>query len=175
MSGNALGRWLFGKLPSHGDFVARGLDQARRDALDVWLTGEMEAARLAWPDDFDQRYMAAPAWSFVMQADGGQWAGGALGAWVDGVGGRSPLVMAAPADDAGQAVAAAAGCLQAMAEGFAGAWDADSLFRADLHGPDLPWQPDGPAWALVGEGGPAVERRGLWPQGVVTTMMELAG
>lgn len=46
---------LFGKLPSHGDFIARGLTSPQRQALDRWLTqniGQMtlpaDGLRLRW-------------------------------------------------------------------------------------------------------------------------------
>jgi type VI secretion system protein ImpM len=54
---------LYGKLPAHGDFVARGWDGAQVAALDAWLTGGLAAIRSGLDDDaFAARLTAAPLW-----------------------------------------------------------------------------------------------------------------
>ena len=54
---------LYGKLPAHGDFVARGWDDAQVAALDAWLTGGLAAIREGLDDDaFAARLTAAPLW-----------------------------------------------------------------------------------------------------------------
>lgn len=174
LGSQAAARWLFGKMPAHGDFVARGLEPAERDALDQWLTLEMEQARIRWADDFDARYEAAPVWHFVWQAQSGEWSGGVLCASTDRVGRRFPLIVAAPAEDDLSAVAVSAGCLDLLVNAFTQGWDADMLNRAELTPADLPWQPEGCGWALVGEDGPVIELSGKYPQGIVARMMELA-
>ena len=118
-------RFLFGKLPALGDFVSRGMDMTMRDRLDAWLSSEMEAARARWGDDFEVRYDASPAWTFVDRDDTGQWRGGALCASMDRAGRRFPLLAAGPADDATGAAALGAGWIETMYQGFAEGWDAD--------------------------------------------------
>lgn len=167
-------RWLFGKMPAHGDFVARGLDAAHRDALDHWLTREMAWAQANWPDDFDARFEAAPAWHFVWRAADGAWIGGVLCASTDRVGRRFPLIMAAPAQDCRQAAGVSAGCLDVLVNAFTQGWDADMLNRAQVTPADMPWQPENMGWALVGEDGPVVELAGHCPDGIVVRMLEFA-
>ena len=167
-------RWLFGKLPTHGDFVARGVDPDVRAGLDAWLTGEMEQARAVWKDDFDMRYELAPVWHFVDGDAARGWSGGILCASADRVGRKFPLVVAAPASDAQDAVAVSAGCLEAVATAFAQGWTADRLHEAPIAPGILPWTPERAGWALVGEDGPVAQRDGPRPAGVIRTMMELA-
>lgn len=174
MSGLALNRWLFGKLPALGDFVARGIDMTTRDRLDGWLSAQMQRARAHWPEDFDTRYDAAPAWTFVDRDDAGNWCGGALCASMDRAGRRYPLVAAAPAPDARLAAETGAAWIEAMFQAFGAGWDADALLAAELAPAPVPWQPDGPEWALVGEEGPALRLPGSFPDGVLDRMLELA-
>jgi type VI secretion system protein ImpM len=54
---------LYGKLPAHGDFVARGWDAPQVAALDAWLTGGLAAIRVGTDDDgFAATLTAAPLW-----------------------------------------------------------------------------------------------------------------
>lgn len=174
MPDGAVTGWLFGKLPAHGDFVARGLDVATRDRLDHWLSGEMARGRAAWGDAFDHRYESAPVWHFVDESGVTGWTGGILCASTDRVGRQFPLVFAVPAADSASAVAASAGCLDLVGQAFAQGWDADRLIHAPLVPADLPWRPERPSWALVGEDGPAVEYEGRTPEGVIERMLEMA-
>jgi type VI secretion system ImpM family protein len=174
MSSQPLKPWLFGKLPALGDFVARGIDMATRDRLDAWLSGEMEAARQRWADAFEQRYDAAPAWTFVARDEAGNWSGGALCASIDRAGRRFPLLAAAPANDAAIAAGTGAAMIEAMYQAFAEGWDPDRLLAAPLAEVAVPWQPSEPEWALVGEHGPVVRLRGAFPAGVVDHMLEQA-
>jgi type VI secretion system ImpM family protein len=175
MSCDAVGRWLFGKLPTLGDFVSRGLDAPARERIDRWLSDEVAAARTRWGDaEFADRYDRAPAWTFVDSAPDASWTGGAMCASVDRAGRRFPLLVAGPAADAGQAAGLAAGWLGAIGHAFADGWDVDALLCAPVAPSAIAWQPDAPAWALVGEDGPAVCMPGSFPEGVVQTMLELA-
>jgi len=169
-----MSRWLFGKLPALGDFVSRGLDMANRDRLDAWLSDQMEAARARWGDGFEARYDAAPAWTFVARDEAGHWSGGALCASMDRAGRRFPLLAAAPAEDAVRAAAIGAAMIEAMVQGFVEGWDADQLLSAPLVESAVPWQPNAPEWALVGEDGPVVRLPGSFPDGVLDRMLELA-
>jgi type VI secretion system protein ImpM len=106
---------LFGKLPRHGDFVARGLDAAAREAWDHWAASGLEAAREALGEDFEAAHETMPSWRFVDQADGA-WRAGALAASIDSVGRRFVIVLAAQGLSAGQAAADG----EALAERFEG-------------------------------------------------------
>nr|WP_295658861.1 type VI secretion system-associated protein TagF [Polymorphobacter sp.] len=54
---------LYGKLPAHGDFVARGWDAPQVAALDAWLTSGLAAIRDGLDDEaFAARLTAAPLW-----------------------------------------------------------------------------------------------------------------
>jgi type VI secretion system ImpM family protein len=174
MSCRPVGRWLFGKLPSLGDFVVRGLDFPLRDSLDGWLSGEVQTARDAFGDAFEARYDSAPAWYFVDCDPQGQWSGGALCASIDLAGRRFPVMLAVPASGAADAASRARGSLDALYAAFAGGWDADRLQASEIVGAELPWHPDTPGWALVGEDGPARVLPGRFPNGVIQAMMELA-
>ncbi|GGC32300.1 hypothetical protein GCM10011371_19680 [Novosphingobium marinum] len=174
MSGRPVSRWLFGKLPSQGDFVSRGIDHAFRDQLDAWLSVQMETAQSAF-DDFNDRYMAAPACNFVDRDPEGLWSGGALCASVDRVGRQFPIILAAPARDAEEATAVSGACLAALHEAFEHGWEASDLHEAELVPAELPWAPDSPAWALLGEEGPAHVEADRYPTGIVAAMLEMAG
>lgn len=165
---------MFGKLPSLGDFVARGLDFSLRDAIDSWLSAQMQQGRDRFAAEFEPRYDGAPAWCFVDCDPDGRWSGGALCASVDAAGRRFPVLLAAPANDSAEAAAIAGGCLETLYAAFAKGWDADALHAGPIEPADLGWSPTGPAWALLAEDGPAAELPGRFPDGVVTTMMELA-
>lgn len=174
MSSRPVTRWLFGKLPAHGDFVARGLDFGLRDALDHWLSGEMDDARARHGDDFAERYDAAPAWHFVDRDPSGAWSGGALCASVDRVGRRFPVMIAAPADDPADAAAVAGGCLALLYDALGQDWDADRLQGEARHEPVPGWTPVAPEWALIGDDGVGSTRAGRFPAGILAAMMEVA-
>ncbi|MEO7385249.1 MAG: type VI secretion system-associated protein TagF [Novosphingobium sp.] len=175
MSQRAVGAWMFGKMPSLGDFVARGLGQQARAHLDAWLSQEMEAARTAAGDGFEARYDAAPAWNFVECDDDGQWSGGALCASQDRAGRRFPLIMAVAADDASAAAAFSEGCLATLCQAFAEGWDPDQLVASVVvPQQDSRWQPKASEWALLADDGPAMVLPGRYPQGVISRMVEMA-
>ena len=108
--------WVFGKLPAHGDFVARGMDAATRTTLDDWLAAAMEAARTRYPD-FAERFDAAQPW----RAEGDAVAG-AIAASQDAVGRRFPLLLLTDGEKH-DASACEALLYAAITEG----WDADRL------------------------------------------------
>lgn len=175
MSCRAMTRWLFGKLPALGDFVARGLDRAAQDRLDTWLSEEMTVARERYGDAFADRYQTAPAWHFVDADLEGRWSGGALCASVDRAGRFFPLIVAQAAGTLASAAAVAAGCLDLIYAALHHGWTADQLATAPLVPAEVAWQPQSAAWALIGVDGPAVEIAGKFPPGVIARMMELAG
>ena len=55
---------IIGKLPAHGDFIARGVDFAWREPLDRWLSAWMKLGRKRIGDGFDDAYREAAPWIF---------------------------------------------------------------------------------------------------------------
>ena len=56
---------LYGKLPSHGDFLRRRTSDAFVDRWDGWLQGCMAASRSALGERWLDVYLTSPAWRFV--------------------------------------------------------------------------------------------------------------
>jgi type VI secretion system protein ImpM len=106
---------LFGKLPSHRDFVHRRLARAFLDPWDGWLQGAVRRSREQYGDDWLEVYLTSPLWRFAL-APGVcgdlPWAG-VLMPSVDGVGRYFPLTLACPL---------AAGCNPLAAMADADAW-----------------------------------------------------
>lgn len=128
---------LFGKLPSHGDFVARGLDAPAREAWDAWASAGLAQARAALGDAaFDAAHDRAPPWRLVSGPGpfGRGWRAGVLAPSVDVAGRRFVVILAL--EPLSEAVAAADGDAIAEAlerllwDGFAGGWDADRFVQA---------------------------------------------
>lgn len=86
---------LFGKLPSHGDFVSRGLEPAETDRWDALLADGLGQAQAALGEAFDDAHGSAPPWRFVARADAGGWRVGVLAPSVDSAGRRFVLLLAA--------------------------------------------------------------------------------
>ena len=59
---------LFGKLPSHGDFLRRRASDAFVDRWDVWLRESLAASREALGERWLDVYLTSPAWRFVCAA-----------------------------------------------------------------------------------------------------------
>lgn len=88
---------LFGKLPSKGDFVSRGLDGDFLAQFEPWLAAVMEDARAVLADDWAAVYDAAPIWRFWIGPEAGlTGCAGVMAAARDRVGRRFPLVLVAP-------------------------------------------------------------------------------
>lgn len=117
---------LFGKLPAHGDFVARGLDGVRRDRIDRWLAASLDDARAALGSAFDRRYDAAPSWRFAGRDEHGL-AAAALAPSVDSAGRRFPIYVAIERIEAGSAADAAEICETLIYRALEEEWDADRL------------------------------------------------
>lgn len=56
---------LYGKLPSHGDFLRRRVSDAFVDAWDAWLRECLVASRSALGERWLDVYLTSPAWRFV--------------------------------------------------------------------------------------------------------------
>ncbi|TZG27551.1 type VI secretion system-associated protein TagF [Sphingomonas montanisoli] len=119
--------FVFGKLPTHRDFVVRGLDAAARAWWDGWLSGQLSDARRTLGDAaFEDAYDRAPVWRFLLTHDDVRMAG-ALAPSVDGAGRRFPIVAALygnVGDDA------AALCEDRLYDGFDQGWQVDQLYDA---------------------------------------------
>ena len=92
---------LFGKLPSHGDFLRRRVSDQFIDAWDAWLRQCIAKSQAALGDRWVDVYLTSPAWRFVSAA-------GACGAAplvglmvpsVDRVGRFFPLTLVAELPD----------------------------------------------------------------------------
>jgi type VI secretion system ImpM family protein len=59
---------LFGKLPSHGDFLRRRTSDAFVDAWDAWLRESLAESRTALGEEWLDIYLTSPAWRFVCAA-----------------------------------------------------------------------------------------------------------
>lgn len=94
--------FAFGKLPTHGDFVARGLTPDARDAWDAWSSAGLEAARAMLGATFEAHHDTAPPvrFTFGPGAFGSGWSTGALTASIDTAGRRFVLVLGAHTDEA---------------------------------------------------------------------------
>ena len=144
------GAWLFGKLPSHGDFVCRGLGLEERTELDAWLSEEMAGARLALAADFEAAFDRAPPWRFAWRGEAG-WTGGAIAASRDAAGRRFPIVIARSGLSETAVEGAALACEEAIYEAFGeGAFEA-AVRRIESR--------------RFYEGGGAPERDGWWCPG----------
>ena len=59
---------LFGKLPSHGDFLRRRVSDAFVDAWDSWLRECLPASRNVLGERWLDLYLTSPAWRFIAAA-----------------------------------------------------------------------------------------------------------
>jgi type VI secretion system ImpM family protein len=124
---------LFGKLPSKGDFVTRGLAPGFLAGFETWLAGIVDGARQSLGDGWAEIYDTAPLWRFwIGPKSGAPACVGVLAASRDRVGRRFPLVILAEAGPDGSGlprppIAGApqdwfetveAALAEAMAEGF---------------------------------------------------------
>ena len=133
---STLGVFAFGKLPSHGDFIARGLSAPERQAWDDWVSAGLVLAREALGDGFEAAHDQAPPWRFAF-GDGAFGPGrraGAFAASVDRAGRRFLIVLGATAPtglDPDGAGAAAAQILEAeLYSAFRTGADVDALVQS---------------------------------------------
>lgn len=117
---------LFGKLPAHGDFVARGLTPAEQAACDADLARALAHAQALPGEGFAQRYAAAPPWRVIERAGEG-WRGGALALSIDRGGRKFPVLLRRAAADRTAALAMAAGCEELLFAALGQGLDADAL------------------------------------------------
>jgi type VI secretion system protein ImpM len=98
---SGLSVFAFGKLPTHGDFVARGLDAGARQAWDDWASSGLSLARERLAEAFPAAHDAAPPWRFAFGAPrfGAGRQAGAFAASIDAAGRRFLIVLGARAED----------------------------------------------------------------------------
>lgn len=163
---------LFGKLPSHGDFIARGLSDAQTAAWDDYLTASLSDA--ATLEGFEDLYGVAPAWRFVADVDG-QTMCGVIAPSVDKVGRQFPIVAGVAAGENSEMLIDA--CEAHLYDAFANGLDADALYAALQAFPDAPEAPEVPPahWYLEDEDRVVIDRLdGNRPPALIRHMMEAA-
>ncbi len=164
---------LFGKLPAHGDFVARGLTTRDRDAIDAWLAGALDDARAVLGEAFEAAYDYAPPWRFGAVADGVGIAA-AIAPSVDAVGRRFPIMVMRDGLSAQAVAGTAEGCEDLLFTALGEGWTADRLVGAVAElepgeadaweGPGRWWTDGGELFApaeLAGDRPPALMRKVL--------------
>ena len=102
---------LFGKLPSHGDFLRRRVSDAFVDAWDAWLRECLAESRSALGERWIDVYLTSPAWRFVCERGvcGPAPVVGLMVPSVDRVGRFFPLTLVAELPDDINLIAAATG------------------------------------------------------------------
>jgi type VI secretion system ImpM family protein len=150
---------LFGKLPSHGDFISRGLDLTACDAWDRWASDGLQAAREALGESFDDAHDRAPPWRFIDGPGrfGRDWRAGALAPSIDAAGRRFMIMLAADglsSDQAGGGGEAIAEEMEGLIyHAFESGWDADAAIEA-ARGPvdrmSAAGPPTRPRWWTLG-------------------------
>ena len=144
--------WVFGKLPAHGDFVARGMTAEARAALDTWLSASLVDARAAYGADFAERFDAALPWR--AEGDG---VAGAIAASQDAVGRCFPLLMLADSTALDPAA-----CVDLLRSAIMEGWDVDRLAMAAQ-------RPGGAVQRWMGEDGHVLT--GACPADLVRAML----
>lgn len=168
--------FLFGKLPAHGDFVARGMGVGEREALDDWLAGSLADARASLTR-FEELYDQAPPWRFAWR-DANGWAAGAIAPSVDGAGRRFPVLLGrgglSPDRIEGAALAAEELLYDALGHG----WEADRLQAALVAAVtplSEPWAGGEAWWTLGGERFTENRLAGARPAGLMRAMLTPVG
>lgn len=87
----------FGKVPSHGDFVSRGLPPSLVEAWDAWLQQCIRESQRQLGDQWLTHYLTSPVWRFAISPGilGPEGSGGVMMPSVDRVGRYFPLTIAA--------------------------------------------------------------------------------
>ncbi len=163
--------FLFGKLPAHGDFLSRGLDDMTAGGLDDFLTASLSQAAML--EDFDDLYPAAPAWRFVIEL-GGQAVCGVIAPSVDKVGRQFPVMAGVVAGEDIDLLMDA--CEAHLYQAFGDGQTADGLY-ASLSAVPVRETDDLPSagWFLEDEDKVVIDRLdGNFPPQLVTRMMQAA-
>ena len=174
VSDHALTAWLFGKLPAHGDFVARGLSMHERTLLDDWLTAEMMHALAKFGDTFMDCYDQAPPWCFIRQDSSAEWAGGAVCPSMDSAGRRFPILLARAQLKPQEAVSAARSCIDMIYLAFEESMTAESLISvaARLEPEIITGKIEECWWVEDAAHEPLLRLSGHLPDGLIAAMLE---
>jgi type VI secretion system protein ImpM len=116
---------IFGKLPFHGDFVARGISSSERAELDRWLSRSMAEARDHLGERFGDSFDAAAPWLFAWRDE--RWTAGAMAPSVDSAGRRFPVMAGLRGLDKALASAAAEQCEEALFKAVSNCWSVEQL------------------------------------------------
>lgn len=146
-------RLFFGKLPAHGDFVARGLEIGAQQRWDQAISTAMEQGRSHFGALFEQLYVRAAPWRCLLPADDGRWLAGALAPSVDRAGRYFPAFLVARVPDTvhGECVARLSEAL--LFEAINHGWTVDELLTR-FDGAEMPIAPESPSGI-----------KGWWPDG----------
>ncbi|MES2054491.1 MAG: type VI secretion system-associated protein TagF [Pseudomonadota bacterium] len=109
---------LFGKLPAHGDFVARGFSHDQRERIDAWLSPSLAQARADLGDAFADTFDRALPWCCA-----GDGLAGAVAASQDALGRRFPILLMIGDP------AAATRCEELLYAAIGERWEVDRLVR----------------------------------------------
>jgi hypothetical protein len=60
-----VGAWLFGKMPAHGDFISRWLEDDAVAAGDAVIAEALAMAAHRWDSEWDEVYVETPVWRFM--------------------------------------------------------------------------------------------------------------
>ncbi len=162
---------MFGKMPTHGDFIARGLAAEERDALDLYLSGELAAARESLGESYEDLFDSAPPWRFAWAGE--TWSAGAVASSVDSVGRRFPLVVGRTETKPESVTAVAEACEQAIYDAFEQSWTADELAAAveALEAAEREERPIESWWTLGSESFDEASLPGARPVGLLRAML----
>lgn len=170
------GAWIFGKLPSHGDFVWQGLPLEGRMALDAWLSRELAEARHALDAGFEAAFDSAPPWHFNWR-EGAGWTAGSIAASMDVAGRRFPIMIARTDLPDGAVEGAALACEEAIYNAFdEGAIEAVVRRIGSRRFADDGRAPERDGWWCPGCDPPGeVRLEGHRPAGLLLAMLTLTG
>jgi len=153
----------FGKLPAKGDFLRAGLPEDFVSAWDGWCRDFLTATRAALGEAWEQAWMEAPIWHFLLPA-GACGAQAVLGVWIasiDKVGRHFPFTAVALAASSIDLEAGGGWLEMAEEVAFSGVVEdaPHEDFAARLAAPVAKAMLSGPGWWT--EGSPLVAARGL--------------
>ena len=86
---------LYGKVPSRGDFISRGLSREFIDPWDRWLQSAIATSRQQLGDEWLNHYLTSPIWRFALTSGicGSHTCFGVMMPSVDRVGRYFPLIL----------------------------------------------------------------------------------
>lgn len=125
LPGEAVTAMVFGKLPAHGDFVARGIAPDVQAEIDGWLAQEMARARTVHGAAFERLFDHAPVWRFAWAQGASGWSG-AMSPSTDRIGRRYPVIAGVVAGGNQAALA----CEDQLYAALVEQWSVDTLHDA---------------------------------------------